>query len=310
LSNNFGVRSTYWHDRTGMMYYQYIDILVRAFANNANNILDVGTANTQYIENFYWIKDKYTLDIKNPYKSPNVKAIEIDFLEYQPEKKFDFVTCLQVLEHIQDVREFSQKLLEVSDKLLISVPFKWPANAEEEHIHDPIDLDKVTEWMGREPSYHLIVEEPVRNPKVAKSKRLICYFQREKIDYAQALKSVKESYKENNMNNTETDFYNEKSILFKEFEKIKEDQQLFVELLRIERVNNERKKQLSELMKENNLKQQKLNELNRELEKISKKINKIKMTRRSIERKRASIQNSRSWKWTDPVRNLIKKIRS
>ncbi|ENH98078.1 hypothetical protein J416_01899 [Gracilibacillus halophilus YIM-C55.5] len=181
----------YWNRRMYMFYYQYIDFLVRAFASDAHRLLDVGTANTQYIENFEWIPEKFSLDIENPYQSPNVTAIEQDFFQYTPARDFDFVTCLQVLEHIPNVEDFAQKLLAISDKVLISVPYMWPEGSEEGHIHDPINLDKVNRWMGREPSYYIIVEEPLRNPNTGKSKRLICYYQKDKMNYGNAWKRLK-----------------------------------------------------------------------------------------------------------------------
>ena len=142
-TNKIGVVDQYWKKRSLMMYYKYIDFMVQAFAADAKSLIDIGTADTQYIENFDWIPNKYALDIKNPYGSAAVKSIEIDFLDYQPEEKFDFVTCLQVLEHIPNVEEFAKKLLKISNRVLISVPYMWPEGSEDEHIHDPIDLQKV-----------------------------------------------------------------------------------------------------------------------------------------------------------------------
>src|SRR5690625_1680048 len=186
-----GVDEQYWTRRSSMMYYKYIDVLVKAFAYQAESIIDIGSANTRYIESFDWIPHKFTLDIKNPYRSPNVTAIETDFLTYALEQKFDFVICLQVLEHIPQVEEFAQKLFTLADRVLISVPYMWPKGSDPTHIHDPVDEEKIKQWTNREPSYSIIVEEPLRIPSKGISRRLLCYYgPEENIDYIQANRNV------------------------------------------------------------------------------------------------------------------------
>jgi FkbM family methyltransferase len=174
----------YWSKRSNMMYYRYVDFLVRALAADARSLIDVGSANAQYIENFDWIPKRHTLDIKKPYSSENVTGIQTDFFDFQPEEKYDFATCLQVLEHIPDAKSFARKLFEVADRVLISVPYKWEKDSTRWHVHDPVDASKLLDWTGREPSYSIVVEEPLlRSPK---RHRLICYYhpEGEKLDVA------------------------------------------------------------------------------------------------------------------------------
>jgi hypothetical protein len=45
-----------------MMYYQYLDYLIRALATDAKSLIDVGSTNAQYIESFHWIPKRNTLD--------------------------------------------------------------------------------------------------------------------------------------------------------------------------------------------------------------------------------------------------------
>lgn len=192
MTTKNGVDDHYWARRSNMMYYKYIDILVKAFAYEAQSIIDIGSANTKCIELFEWIPQKFTLDIKNPYSSPNVTAIETDFLTYEPNQSYDFVMCLQVLEHIPQVDEFAKKLFDLSDRVLISVPYMWPKGADPTHINDPIDKAKLKKWTGRDPSYSIIAEEPLRIPSKGISKRLICYYgpEGEEIDYRKANMNV------------------------------------------------------------------------------------------------------------------------
>ncbi|MBX4145823.1 hypothetical protein K1X09_00420 [Paenibacillus lautus] len=181
---------SYWEKRSNMMYYQYIKYMVQALAADANSLIDVGSSNAEYIESFDWISKRNTLDIENPYSSLNVEGIKADFLQFKPLQKYDFITCLQVLEHVPDVISFARKLFEIGDNVLISVPYMWEANSCAEHIHDPIDFDKLYDWIGRVPDYHIIVQEPLFNS--SKSRRLICYYHStpEKLSLNTARKNV------------------------------------------------------------------------------------------------------------------------
>jgi predicted O-methyltransferase YrrM len=167
-------RKTYWGKRQGLMYYEYIYQLVSAFAQNADSIIDVGSANAGYLEWFDWIPRRETLDIKKPYNSGTVKGIKADFFSFTPEVKYDFATCLQVLEHIPDAKAFTEKLLSVASNVLISVPYRWKKGSCKWHIHDPVDMEKLVSWTSRKPDYHVIVTEPLNISRNAK--RLIAYF--------------------------------------------------------------------------------------------------------------------------------------
>ncbi|MCZ0703688.1 SAM-dependent methyltransferase [Natronobacillus azotifigens] len=181
----------YWPERSNMIYYQYINLIVKALARDCNSLLDVGSNKANYIEEFDWIEDRTTIDIDAPYFSKNVKGIKQDFIDFTINDKFDFVTCLQVLEHVPNPDKFAQKLFEMSDRVLISVPYMWPENSTEGHIQDPVDYDKLKKWTRREPLYSIVVEEPLDDTQ--KSKRLICYYTQEstKISLKQARKHIR-----------------------------------------------------------------------------------------------------------------------
>ena len=66
---------------------------------------------------------------------------------------------MQTLEHVKDVKEFSEKLLNISKILIISVPYKWKKGATKSHIHDPVDENKLFSWFLKNPTYSEIVEE-------------------------------------------------------------------------------------------------------------------------------------------------------
>lgn len=89
-----------------------------------------------------------------------IEAIRQDFFAYEPKQEFDIVCCFQVLEHIQDVESFCQKLLRLSRNLVIvSVPYMWEKGWCKSHVQDPINYDKLVSWFGYEPAFCNIVDE-------------------------------------------------------------------------------------------------------------------------------------------------------
>jgi hypothetical protein len=161
----------YWAQRADAIYLQHVFYLGRVVGRNAKSIADVGSNGCPYLEWYDWIPRRVSFDLRNPYRSPNVESIEGDFLTANISKPFDLCLCLQVLEHIPDVEAFAAKLLDVSDQVIVSVPYKWKPGKPNGHIHDPIDEDKILSWFGRAPNYQAIVAEPI-----SRVKRLICYF--------------------------------------------------------------------------------------------------------------------------------------
>lgn len=154
-------RSNYWKKRQHLLYYEVVAKYVRYVARDAKSLLDVG-GTSPYIEWFDWIPDRRTLDIGEPYESPTVQGMKMDFFEYTPDKKFDVVTCLQVLEHLDDPKRACDKLKQVSPNVIISVPYMWDPEVTHRsgHVQDPVDLEKVNSWMGKRPVSSTIVNEP------------------------------------------------------------------------------------------------------------------------------------------------------
>jgi len=87
-----------------------------------------------------------------------VSVIHEDFGNWQTDRRYDLVLCLQLLEHIDDPAAFVRKLFECAPTAIISVPYRWPATACSEHVHDPVDETKLKAWTGREPTAWNIVE--------------------------------------------------------------------------------------------------------------------------------------------------------
>ena len=163
------VSDTYWARRSKMYYYAYAGDLIRAFAADAESMIDVGSGNARYMEEFYWIGTRHALDKTKAYSSDCVTAITANFLTFEPERKYDFAVCMQVLEHVKPARRFAAKLFDVADRVLISVPLQWPAGRVPGHVNDPVDLEKLRKWTGRDPSYSVVVAEPLQEDVEPKS---------------------------------------------------------------------------------------------------------------------------------------------
>ena len=95
--------------------------------------------------------------------------ITADFYEWNPDRKYDVVLCLQVLEHLDKPKEFVEKLFRTASTTILSVPYKWPKGSCKYHVQDPIDEQKILSWTGREPDEkHIITDNGKR--------RIICVY--------------------------------------------------------------------------------------------------------------------------------------
>ena len=161
----------YWKNRKNMIYYKLLIEMVNKL--NVKTILDVGNGGCPYVEKFN-AEIIETTDQNNVYTSNKINGRLMNFMNWQSNIKYDLVTCLQVLEHINNVKAFISKLFEVSSKfIIISVPYKWPVGIELQHVHDPIDENKLLEWIGLEPIESVIATEKVRRRKLPVASRII-----------------------------------------------------------------------------------------------------------------------------------------
>lgn len=169
---------SYWRQRSDALYYSYVDYIMRVVARDAKSMIDVGTGNCPYLDWFDWIEERVSVDIRVPYQSEEVTGIVGDIHDLTFEKRFNVCTCLQVLEHVPDAAAFSQRLLELADLLVVSVPFNWSTEPErvKGHIHDPVDYAKLTNWMGRKANFHIVAKEPFAGDR---GRRLIALYDRD-----------------------------------------------------------------------------------------------------------------------------------
>lgn len=161
----------YWHRRQDFLYYQVVRILATKLAEGSDSILDVGSHGSPYLEWFADVPNRTSLDLVEPYRADGITSVVSDFLAWEPDRRYDLVLCLQVLEHVRDAKSFARKLLRTGRIVLVSVPYRWPAGVSKNHVQDPVTIEKLVDWFGRMPDHtHLVVE-----PSTAKE-RLVCVF--------------------------------------------------------------------------------------------------------------------------------------
>src|SRR5690554_2100165 len=115
ISKGSGGFSTgnYWRKRSDMMYYRYLDYIIRSVGASADSLIDVGSGNCPYLDWWDWISHRVSVDIRVPYESAGVNGIQGDIFELEFDKIFDLCTCFQVLEHVPEAERFSRRLLEL-----------------------------------------------------------------------------------------------------------------------------------------------------------------------------------------------------
>lgn len=148
----------YFEKRRHEPYYKYVRTLLGLLSYNAKSICDVGSNGTDMIS---WLpcQEKVSIDIGTPLYAEGVQSIKADFLEHNFSRKFDIVTCFQVMEHIGDeqIHAFANKLMAITEHLLvISVPYKWSKGACKWHKQDPVDESKFFEWFSTPPPESLL----------------------------------------------------------------------------------------------------------------------------------------------------------
>ena len=150
---------SYWNRRKNLKYYTKCRQIVNELSKTNDSILDVGGWKGEFLQTVDF-KHKTITDLHEK-SSSDIDFIQGDFLKIEI-PKHDVVTCMQVLEHIDDnnVESFSRKLFEQSNNyVMISVPYKWKKGSCKHHLQDPVDENKVFNWTHRTPIKTWIITE-------------------------------------------------------------------------------------------------------------------------------------------------------
>lgn len=162
----------YWNRRKDFLYYQVVRILAAGLSEGVGSVLDVGSHGSPYLDWFEDVPVRTSLDLVEPYRAEGITSIVSDYLVWQPDRRYDMVLCLQVLEHVPDARSFARKLLASGRIVIISVPYRWPAGQSRNHVQDPVTMKKIVGWFGRAPNHAQLVVEPSNGKE-----RLVCVFE-------------------------------------------------------------------------------------------------------------------------------------
>lgn len=159
----------YYIQRKESNYYKKVnDILSKL---QFTSIIDIGARKSptlEKVDNNIYKSSLDIIDIKNEDK--NINYIKADFYTWVPDRKYDIVLCLQVLEHLDKPTEFAQKLFDTGNKVIISLPYKWPKGRCIYHVQDPVDENLIKQWTNRNPLESYIIEEDNG------IKRIICVY--------------------------------------------------------------------------------------------------------------------------------------
>ncbi len=142
-------RPDYWETRSDLRYYTTAIRYAQRFAPWARSVLDVGSANCEYISQLDWVPDRVRIDLQAIVPIEGVETLQGDFMSYDPGRRFDLVMCLQVLEHLENPEAFAHRLLDFGKVVIISVPYRWPPRPLSSHVQDPVDREKLLSWTGR-----------------------------------------------------------------------------------------------------------------------------------------------------------------
>lgn len=151
----------YWLPRAHEKYYKQVREWLNEFSPGGS-YLDVGGHDTPVcawgdFDNRFAVTQKNVVN-----RLPHVDYSIMDFMDFDPSARFDVVSCLEVLEHLEDdvVAKFARKLFSHSTlATIISVPHVWKADQCVSHLQDPVNKEKFLSWVGREPDDLVIVKQ-------------------------------------------------------------------------------------------------------------------------------------------------------
>ena len=157
----------YYNERKDYHYYKQVKDVLRDL--DFSSIIDIGCRKSPMIKGLGKNVYKAMLDLQEIPPADGIHMIKADFYTWKPDRKYDVVLCLQVLEHLDKPKKFAQKLLQVGKTVIISVPYKWAKHSCKHHTQDPVDESKIKGWMGREPNEHYVVTDKGK-------RRIICVY--------------------------------------------------------------------------------------------------------------------------------------
>lgn len=144
--------------RSALRYYDELFWVVLEFAHDAESILDVGSGPDPFLKHFDFVPERHIVAPYFAYVSSNqalkkvqeldgIKVSQVDFLDFEPPKRFDVVLCSQVLEHVEKPAAFLRKLFETGYIVIVSVPYNWNSCKDCHHVSNWIKEETMKRWV-------------------------------------------------------------------------------------------------------------------------------------------------------------------
>jgi hypothetical protein len=153
---------SYWKPREHLEYYAVVRQMLESFGA-LGSIADVGCADTP-VATWGDFDCRYSVDRR---ERPVLSGV-LQIVGSWPGcaallPVVDVVTCLQVLEHLDEPEPFCAALFTAArEGVILSVPWEWRAGIEPGHKQDPVGDSRLWEWTGRRPAVKKIVGKPAR----------------------------------------------------------------------------------------------------------------------------------------------------
>jgi len=153
---------SYWKPRAGLEYYAVVRSLLESLGP-LGSLADIGSWDTP-VATWGDFDQRYTVDHRERPALSSVRQIVGSWPDCAALLPLcDVVTCLQVLEHLDEPKPFCAALFAAArHAVIVSVPWMWPAGNEPGHRQDPVDGEKLVAWTHRKPTLQRIVGKPAR----------------------------------------------------------------------------------------------------------------------------------------------------
>lgn len=150
---------TYWDSRNHAEYYHVVMKWLSQL--KGKRIMDVGCGDTPVVL-FGDFEHRTALDIhdcRNAFPS-TVLFIQENFMDFDTcGLRYDCITCLQMLEHMDTPILAIDKIMRNSDTCILSVPHMWKKDPK--HVHNEITVKQFLAWVAKEPKKLEIVSNRI-----------------------------------------------------------------------------------------------------------------------------------------------------